>query len=203
MTTPQILPRVAPAERNAARATRERRLFPGWRWAAVWLAFPVAGYIGWTVGGRVDGVGAALVGGALTGAGIGAVQWWAADGTLGRPAGWISASAGGFAVGLTTGAALVGYDTDLGSLALMGLVTGAALGAAQGLVLARGGLRGLAGPWGLAMPLLFALGWSVASVTGIGVDDQFTVFGAGGALLFMLLSGLLLARFTRAPTSGS
>jgi hypothetical protein len=31
-----------------------------------------------------------------------------------------------------------------------------------------------------------------------GVDDQFTVFGAGGALLFMLLSGLLLARFTPA-----
>ena len=36
--------------------------------------------------------------------------------------------------------------------------------------------------------------------TGIGVDvdNQFTVFGAGGALLFMLLSGLLLARFTPA-----
>jgi hypothetical protein len=82
----------------------------------------------------------------------------------------------------------------------MGLLTGAALGAAQGLVLARGGSRRLAGPWGVAMPLLFALGWSVASVTGIGVDDQFTVFGAGGALLFMLLSGLLLARFTPART---
>jgi hypothetical protein len=49
------------------------------------------------------------------------------------------------------------------------------------------------------MPALFALGWSVASVTGIGVDDQFTVFGAGGALLFTMLSGLLLARLTRAP----
>ena len=150
------------------------------------------------VGGRVDAVGAALVGGALTGAGIGAVQWWAANGALGRPAGWIAASAVGFAVGLAAGAALVGYDTDLGALALMGLVTGAALGAAQGLVLAREGPRGLAVPWGLAMPVLFALGWSVASVTGIGVDDQFTVFGAGGALLFMLLSGLLLARFTPA-----
>jgi hypothetical protein len=180
--------------------TRERPRFPGWRWVAVWLAFPVAGYIGWTVGGRVDGVGAALVGGALTGAGIGAVQWWAADGALGRPAGWIAASAVGFAVGLTAGAALVGYDTDLGALALMGLVTGAALGVAQGLVLAGEGFRGLAVPWGLTMPVLFTLGWSVASVTGIGVDDQFTVFGAGGALLFMLLSGLLLARFTPVRT---
>ena len=165
---------------------------------AVWPAFPVAGYIGWKVGGRVDAVDAALVGGALTGAGLGAVQWWAAKGALGRPAAWIGASAVGYAVGLAAGAALVGYETDLGALALMGLVSGAALGAAQGLVLARQGRRALALPWALAMPVLFALGWSVASVTGIGVDDQFTVFGAGGALLFTLLSGLLLARFTPA-----
>ena len=177
--------------------------FPGWRWMAVWPAFPVAGYIGWKVGGRVDAVDAALVGGALTGAGLGAVQWWAAKGALGRAAAWIGASAVGYAVGLAAGAALVGYETDLGALALMGLVSGAALGAAQGLVLTRQGRRALALPWALAMPVLFALGWSVASVTGIGVDDQFTVFGAGGALLFTLLSGLLLARFTAARASAA
>jgi hypothetical protein len=148
-------------------------------------------------------VDAALVGGALTAAGLGAVQWWAAKGALGRPAAWIGAGTVGYAVGLAAGAAIVGYDTDLGSLALMGLVSGAVLGGAQGLVLARGGRRELALPWAMAMPVLFALGWSVASVTGIGVDDQFTVFGAGGALLFMLLSGLLVARFTpaRAPAA--
>jgi hypothetical protein len=181
----------------------ERRVFPGWRWMAVWAAVPVAGYIGWKVGGRVDGVGAAVVGGALTAAGLGAVQWWAADGALGRPAGWIGASAVGYAIGLATGAALVGYDTDLGALARMGFVSGAALGAAQGLVLAGQGRRSLALPWALSMPVLFALGWSVASLTGIGVDDQFTVFGAGGALLFTLLTGLMLARLTpvRAPVA--
>src|SRR5687767_2090264 len=195
-----------PANRTShesAHVPSERRSFPGWRWMAVWPAFPIAGYIGWKVGGRVDAVDAALVGGALTGAGLGAVQLWAAKGALGRAAAWIGASAVGYAVGLAAGAALVGYETDLGALALMGLVSGAALGAAQGLVLARQGRRALALPWALAMPVLFALGWSVASVTGIGVDDQFTVFGAGGALLFTLLSGLLLARFTsaRAPAA--
>ena len=80
---------------------------------------------------------------------------------------------------------------------------GAAIGAAQGLVLAREGHLRLALPWAAAMPVLFGLGWSVASVTGIGVDDQFTVFGAGGALLFTLLSGLLLARFTPARRQAS
>jgi hypothetical protein len=188
---------------ESAQDPSQRRSFPGWRWMAVWPAFPVAGLIGWTIGGRVDAVDAALVGGALTAAGLAAVQWWAAKGALGRPAPWIGASAVGYAVGLAAGAALAGYETDLGALALMGLVSGAALGAAQGLVLARQGRRRLALPWALAMPALFALGWSAASVTGIGVDDQFTVFGAGGALLFTLLSGLLLARFTpaRAPAA--
>jgi hypothetical protein len=193
--------RTDPTDRTShesAQAPCERRSFPGWRWVAVGLAFPVAGYIGWKVGGRVDAVGTALVGGALTGAGLGAGEWWAAKGALGRATAWIGASAAGYAVGLAAGAALVGYDTDIGALAVMGLVSGAALGAAQGLVLARHGRRALALPWATAMPVLFALGWSVASATGIGVDDQFTVFGAGGAVLFTLLSGLLLAGFTPA-----
>jgi len=177
-----------------------RRRFPGWRWVAVAFAFPIAGYIGWKLGGPVDAVGAALLGGALTGAGIGAVQWWAAAGALGRPAAWIIASAAGYAIGLASGAALVGYHTDLGSLALMGLVSGALVGAAQGLVLARAGRHELVVPWTAAMPALFALGWSATSAGGISVEEQFTVFGAYGSTLFMLLSGLLLARFSDVRT---
>ena len=183
---------------DSAHDKSERRRFPGWRWVAVAVAFPIAGLIGWTVGGHVDAVDAALVGGALTGAGLGAVQWWAARGALGRPAAWISTSAAGYAGGLAAGSALVGYDTDLGALAVMGLVSGAVLGAAQGLVLARQGQRGLALPWAASMPVLFALGWCATTLGGIDVDKQFTVFGAYGAVVFMLLSGLLLARFTPA-----
>jgi hypothetical protein len=185
----------AHAALDASAGTRERRLFPGWRWVAVAFAFPIAGYIGWGLGGHVDAIDAALVGGALTGAGIGAVEWWAADGALGRPAPWIGATTVGFAVGLAVGAAAVGYDTDLGSLALMGVITGAALGTAQGFVLARDGRHDLALPWALAMPVLFGIGWCASTGIGVDVDDQFTVFGAAGSALFMLLSGLLLARF--------
>jgi hypothetical protein len=177
--------------------SQQQRAFPGWRWVVVGLAFPIAGYLGWAIGGPVDAVGAALLGGALTGAGLGAVQWWAADGALGPPAPWIGASAAGYAAGLATGASVVGYETDLGALALMGLISGAVLGAAQAAVLARGGERRLALAWGAAMPALFALGWCATTAIGVSVEDQFTVFGAAGALTFMLLSGLLLARFTR------
>lgn len=185
---------------DSHQAPSQRRPFPGWPWVAVALAFPIAGYIGWKISGPVDTVEAALIGGALTGAGLAAVQWWAAKGALGRATAWISASAAGYAVGLAAGAALVDYDTDLGALVLMGLVSGASLGAAQGLVLARQGNMRLGAAWGAAMPVLFALGWVATSAIGVSVENQFTVFGAAGAVLFMLLSGLVLARFTPSRT---
>ena len=121
---------------------------------------------------------------------------WVAVAFAFRIAGYIGWKVGGHVDAV--GAALVGYDTDLGSLAIMGVVTGAALGAAQGFVLARGGRQGLAVPWALAMPVLFGLGWCASTAIGVNVDDQYTVFGAAGSVLFMLLSGLLLARFTAA-----
>ena len=93
------------------------------------------------------------------------------------------------------GPALIGYRTDLGSLALMGLISGALLGAAQGLVLAHTGRHELVCV-DRSDAALFALGWSATSAGGISVEEQFTVFGAYGATLFMLLSGLLLARFS-------
>lgn len=169
-----------------------------WRWASVALAFPIAGLIGWKIGGPVDAVEAAVIGGAITGGGLGAVQWWAAEGSLGNPAPWIGASAGGYAAGLAAGAALVGYDTSVGSLAVMGLVSGTALGATQGLALARQGDGRLAAVSAAAMPVLFALGWCASSAIGVSVEDQFTVFGAAGAITFMVLSGVLLTRFAPA-----
>ena len=190
----------APVLHDPVQPPAGERRFPGWRWVAVAPAFPISALIGRAVGGPVDAVDAALVGGALTGAGLGGVQWWAARGALGRAAAWIAASAVGYAVGLAAGAALVGHDTSLGDLAVMGVISGAVLGGAQGLVLAREGHGGLAVPWALAMPVLFALGWCASTAIGVNVEDQYTVFGAAGAVLFMVLSGLLLARFTPART---
>lgn len=179
-------------------STRPRR-FPGWRWAAVALSFPVAGLIGGAVGGDVDAVGAALIGGALTGAGLGAAQWLAARDMFGQWPVWVGVSAVGYGVGLAAGAALVDYETDLGSLVAMGAVSGVVLGAGQGFALAAQGRQRLGVAWGVAMPALLALGWTATSLGGIDVDQQFTVFGAYGAVVFTLLSGLLLVRFMPAP----
>ena len=174
--------------------------FPGWQWALVALALPVAGLVGWTVGGPVDAPSAALVGGVLTGAGVGAAQWLAAKDAFGDGRVWIATTALGYAIGLSAGAAAVGYETDIGSLALMGAISGLVLGAAQGLALLQQGRGRLAFAWAPAMPILLALGWVASTLIGVDVDEQFTVFGAMGAIVFTLLSGLLLARF-KVPTT--
>ena len=101
-------------------------------------------------------------------------------------------------VGLMAGAWVVGYGTSLGELALMGAITGIPLGAAQAFALRDRVAK--AWVWAAAMPLLWALGWTVTTAIGIDVESQFVVFGAGGAVTFMALSGLLLDRL-RAATS--
>jgi hypothetical protein len=174
----------------------KHRLFPGWLWVAVAIAFPIGGLIGRAVAGPVDAIGAALLGGVLTGAVLGVGQWLAARGELGNGPVWIGASALGYGVGLAGGAALVGFGTELGELAAMGAVSGVALGAAQGLALALQGRTRLGIGWAAAMPVLLVFGWSASTLVGVDVGLQFTVFGAAGAVLFMLLSGLLLARLT-------
>jgi hypothetical protein len=181
----------------------ESTRFPGWRWAAVAVAFPIAGLIGRAAGGPVDAVGAAVVGGTVTGAALGAGQWLAARGALGDATQWIGSSAVGYGLGLAAGAVLVGYDTDHGSLVTMGAVSGLLLGTAQGLALAAQDRRRLAAAWAAATPLLLAAGWSATTLAGVDVDRRYTVLGAVGAILFTVLSGLVLARFTHPGTKAA
>jgi hypothetical protein len=111
---------------------------------------------------------------------------------------WLAAVAMG--VGLLVGAWAVGYGTSLGELALMGAITGIPLGAAQGFLL-RDRVAN-AWLWAAAMPLLWALGWTVTTAAGVDVERQYAVFGSLGAITFMALSGVLLDRL-RAATPAS
>jgi hypothetical protein len=158
-------------------------------WTAGFLAFPLAGLAGTAVAGRVDDPLAALVGGAVAGLVIGAGQWLVSRRRLGLRR-WVPATAAGMGVGLLLGASIVGYGTSLADLALMGALTGIPLGVAQALALPRH--TRLRWAWAAAMPALWALGWTTTTLGGIAVDQQFTVFGAYGAITFSALSGLLL-----------
>ena len=165
-------------------------------WTAGFLAFPIAGVLATALVGRIDDAGSALVGGMVAGAVIGAGQWLVARRLLDAQT-WIPATALAMGIGLGVGAWVVGYGTSLGELALMGAITGIPLGVAQAYLL-RDRVAN-AWVWAAAMPLLWALGWTVTTAGGIGVDQQFAVFGAYGAITFMALSGVLLDRL-RATT---
>jgi hypothetical protein len=170
-------------------------------WTAGFLAFPLAGLAGTAAAGRVDSPVAALVGGAIAGLGIGLGQTLAGRGRLDARR-WVPATGLGMGLGLLLGAAVVDYRTSLGDLALMGALTGLVLGPAQTLALPRGTRRPWL--WALAMPALWALGWTTTTLGGISVDEQFTVFGAYGAITFSALSGLLLLRLLpERPAAGT
>jgi hypothetical protein len=170
-------------------------------WTAGFIAFPIAGVAATAVTGRINDAVSALVGGLVAGAVIGAGQWLVGRRLVGDPRAWIPATAVGMGIGLMVGAWAVGYGTSLGELALMGAITGIPLGAAQAFAL-RGRLAN-AWLWAVAMPPLWALGWTTTTAGGIDVDRQFAVFGAYGAITFMALSGVLLDRLhaaTNPPT---
>ena len=170
-------------------------------WTAGFLAFPIGGALATAVTGRINNFGSALVGGMVVGAVIGTGQWLVARRLLGNPQTWIPATALAMGIGLGVGAWMVGYGTSLGELALMGAITGIPLGAAQAYLL-RDRVAN-AWVWAAAMPLLWALGWTVTTAGGINVDQQFAVFGAYGAITFMALSGILLDRLRAATPAAS
>jgi uncharacterized membrane protein len=132
-----------------------------------------------------------VAGGLVAGAIIGAGQWLVARRLL-DPQTWIPATAVAMGIGLLIGGWLVDFGTSLGELVLMGFITGIPLGVAQAYLL-RDRLTD-AWIWAAAMPLLWALGWTVSTFIGVDVDRQFAVFGASGAITFMVLSGVLLDR---------
>jgi hypothetical protein len=160
-------------------------------WTAGFLAFPIAGLAGTAAAGRVDDPVAALVGGTIAGLVIGAAQALASRRRL-DPRRWIPATAAGMGLGLLLGASTVDYRTSLADLVLMGALTGIPLGLAQALALPRH--TALRYVWAAAVPALWALGWTATTLGGITVEEQFTIFGAYGAITFSALSGLLLHR---------
>jgi hypothetical protein len=158
-------------------------------WTAGFVAFPIAGVAGDLAAGRVDDALSALLGGLVTGIVLGTGQVLVSRRRL-DPRRWIPATAIGMGAGLLLGAVTVGYGTSLGDLALMGALTGVVLGLAQALALPAQTHRRWV--WAAALPILWALGWTVTTVGGVNVEDQFTIYGAFGAVTFSALSGLLL-----------
>jgi hypothetical protein len=168
-----------------------------WLWpVAILLGFPIGGLIADLVINGVDSVGTAIIGGLIAGAIIGAAEWFALRQWISWL--WIPATSVGMAAGLAAGAAIVDYGISRGDVVVIGVATGVGVGVLQALVLARHRISGALW-WAVANPPLWALGWLVTSyVITTNVKEQFTNFGGSGAIVFGLVTWLILAVLLRA-----
>jgi hypothetical protein len=168
---------------------------PALRWLPTFLGFPLGGVAAELVAGPVDGLGPALLAGAVSGSVLGAVQAWGMSPSGPSARAWIAATAAGLTVGLGLGSAVVDYGTSLGDLVVQGAICGLAIGSAQALT-----LRGRAAfLWAPALSALWALGWAVTTAIGVDVETQYAVFGSSGALVVTAATAVLpvlLARRT-------
>jgi hypothetical protein len=162
-----------------------------WAWpVAILVGFPIGGLVANSIVGGIDRVGTAVAGGLIAGAIIGAAQWLALRPLV--PWAWVVATSVGMAAGLTAGAALVDYGSGRGDLALMGAVTGLGVGGLQAFLLRRR-VSGAAW-WAAVNPPAWAIAWLVTSfVITRNVKEHYPNFGASGALVFALVTLLLLA----------
>jgi hypothetical protein len=103
---------------------------------------------------------------------------------------WIAATAVGLSVGLGIGSTAVGFATSLQALVVQGAISGLAVGAAQAVVLHHR-LGALALGWPPALAAFWAIGWFITTSVGVQVEEQFTVFGAAGAITVTLLTAVL------------
>ncbi|NTU79062.1 MAG: hypothetical protein HGA45_06625 [Chloroflexales bacterium] len=165
-------------------------------WALAFLGFPVGGLAGLGLAGGVSGPAQALLGGATTGAVIGAAQWLVLRRRLPLTPWWIVATAAGMATGLALGVGLFGTATVGTALLMRALVTGAGIGLAQYLLLRR--FTRWAPLWVVAVTLGWTLGWGITAAVGVDLSPNFTVFGSTGAWAFQLLTGVTLAWLLRA-----
>jgi hypothetical protein len=163
-----------------------------WVWpVAILVSFPIGGLLADLVVNGVDSVGTALVGGLIAGVIIGAAEWFALRQWISWL--WIPATSVGMAAGLAAGAAIVDYGISRGDVVVIGVATGVGVGVLQALVLARHRISGALW-WAVANPPLWGLGWLVTSyVITTNVKEQFTNFGGSGAIVFGLVTWLVLA----------
>jgi hypothetical protein len=160
------------------------------RWAPTFLGFPVGGWLAFQVAGSITGPLTAALAGVIAGAVIGGAQWLA----LGWVAGWrwLAATVLGMGAGSSLAAGVTGAGTTTPALVISGLVTGAVVGAAQGVALHRG-LR-ITALWAATVSISWALGWLVTANVIVDTENGYGAFGSSGALVATTLTGLVLRR---------
>jgi hypothetical protein len=172
------------------------------RWMVTFVGFPLGGLTTDLLVGPVNSPVRALLGGLLTGGILGLAQAWGLGRNRPSPARWVAATAVGLMVGLVAATSLLDFRTGLADLVVQGAICGAAVGILQALV-----LRPLLGSrvvaWPVALSAIWAGAWAITVAAGVQVDQQFSVFGASGAIVATALTAVLPIVVNRTVGSAS
>jgi hypothetical protein len=166
------------------------------RWLPTFLGFPLGGFLAIESVGSLDDPVSAAAGGLLAGAVIGVAQWLALR-SRGIGPRWIGYTAVAMAAGAALAAAVTGAGTDVPDVMLAGLVTGAAVGAAQSTLLPRG--PRVAAAWTAVTSAGWSLGWLTTSAVIVDIERGHHSFGSSGAVVVTILTGLTLRRIFATP----
>lgn len=169
------------------------------RWMVSFVGFPLGGLAAMSLVGAVDSTAHAITGGLVTGGILGVAQAWGMRAELRQTLTWLATTAVGLAVGLATGATVVDFGTGIGDLAVQGAISGVAVGAAQAAALLPR-LGTIAYAWPVLLAAAWASGWAITTAVGVQVGNQFTVFGAAGAVTVTLLTAVLPVLLTTRHT---
>ena len=175
---------------HAVQPRRPSRLRASARWMVTFAGFPLGAVVGRAVAGPVDSTGAALVGGALTGAVLGAFQCCGC-----RPH--------------TPACPLVDrgnrrrtVDRTRDRCDRRRLRHRSRFARRPGCRLRLGGRSGSGGgpaaplgasrpAWPMFLAATWAAGWAITTSIGVRVEEQFTVFGSAGAIAVTALTAVL------------
>lgn len=160
------------------------------RWLPTFLAFPIGGLLAIQTLGSLEGPLTAAAGGVLAGAVIGFGQWLALRSRGIGPA-WVLLTALGMAAGLTAAVIVSGAATTNGALVITGLIAGAVAGGAQARLLDSIGHRAA---WTIVASISWGAGWLVTGNVIVDAERGYYSFGASGALLVTVATGLVLPR---------
>lgn len=168
-------------------------------WVLAFLGFPIGGLIASLVLGRMDNPLEAFIGGGIAGIVIGLAQYLALRQRLPVDWRWIVLTGAGLALGVGLSTAIFGAGTSLESVLLRAPLTGLLLGIAQWYLL-RVHVR--SGWWWIpVITAIFTAAWFItAQVIGLSLEQGFYVFGASGAIVYQILTGLALGWLMRSPT---
>jgi len=165
------------------------------KWIAVFLAYPIAGFVGRLIANPDDGLLFALITGGAAGAILGVAQWLA----LGRQASaaaWVGATALGLGASFVIAQAI--GATSSTAAPVIGAITGLGVGVAQSFL--RSPRLPSAAIWIPTMGIAWAIAWIVTTSIGVRAEAGWPVVGVSGALVAQVLSGFVLMTMGRRRT---